>query len=441
MTKLTLVIQAPLMETYASHLYMHRILSKCQEPSPHQVERVVLIGPAAVLAAKEKFVDQCWKQKPCAHEEPVYPEYYGEEGDPRFLDDDFLDFEELEVDGKAEAKFLAESDALLSAEMNDWQSGLDLNGDDAVADDDEAEEEQEQRKHLVNDRCGNVAFLNDNEFLFTAENSRRHRPFDLSLDLKTYRDEHQAYNTLTKSLGCEVLVHDVAAKHYHLDPQTMRSGWKLISTTELVKLLVADRKQGINGEEHRVILWHIRQLNKSIDPVLQASVTSMRFTPAETAMSLVTSKQPEPELTVFLSFPQDPADGVASVLAAETPQQIADYKEAVRWEQWWRIFYALLLVYKASKAGIKVQACITTSVKSQLESDELQFLQSELSFPKELRERFVQAEQQGVPFFFSGPNSFYQVIKKQMPTLNITKVPEKQVRALLRYPNAPLLVF
>ena len=75
------------------------------------------------------------------------------------------------------------------------------------------------------------------------------------------------------------------------------------------------------------------------------------------------------------------------------------------------------------------------------QSDELQFLQSELSFPKDLRERFVQAEQQGVPFFFSGPNSFYQVIKKQMPTLNITKVPEKQVRALLRYPNAPLLVF
>ena len=68
MAKLTLVIQAPLMETYASHLYMHRILSKCQEPSPHQVERVVLIGPAAVLAAKEKFVDQCWKQNPCAHE-------------------------------------------------------------------------------------------------------------------------------------------------------------------------------------------------------------------------------------------------------------------------------------------------------------------------------------------------------------------------------------
>ena len=415
MAQLTFVIQTPL--TFGDeHKNLLKMLEKLQGNRLHQVARLVFIGPAAVLSVTPLYLERLLNMVD-------FSEYSEDVGDD--ADEVFAQF--LPPEMRASYLEMENSYQDIEAEMVQF----------AIA---EVEDMAAQQQAMA-----------------------------------------EMYCKVANKLHCEVLVHDLAALHYNITSVMLHENWKFISTNELMSILFPKSSNGeVEGvsaqsaQDERVVFYSYKGCCKNIgDLFAEQSSQSLIFpkklnaphkgkgvkgtkgSGADSQRAGATAQQAgahgangqvqkangaEPDFTVFFSFPLYFVCEFDSAMAANTDKRAVNVDWANVWEEWWCVYYGLMLLYFARKAGLSVQACFSANLGEFMDEEAQEDL-DDIKFPFQLRDRIKQVANSGVPFFFSGPKNFKTLLKKQLPFLQLSEVDFKQVRAMLRYKNMPMFVF
>ena len=396
MAQLTFVIQTPI--TFGEeHENLLKMLEKLQRNRVHQVARLVFIGPAAVLSVTPLYLDRLLSMVD-------FSEYSEDVGDD--ADEVFAQF--LPPEMRADYLEMENSYQDIEAKM--------------------------------------VQFARE-EVEYTAAQQQAMA---------------EMYCKVANKLHCEVVVHDLAALHYNITSVMLHENWKFISTNELMSILFPKSSNGeVEGvsaqpaQDERVVFYSYKGCCNNIGELLAEQSSQSLIFPQKlnvphkgkgvkgvkgSGASAQRAGWVEPDFTVFFSFPLYFVCEFDAAMAANTDKRAINVDWANVWEEWWCMYYGLMLLYFAQKAGHKVQACFSANLGEFMDKDDQEDL-DDIKFPFQLRDRIKQVANSGVPFFFSGPKNFKALLKKQLPFLQLSEVDFKQVRAMLRYKNMPMLVF
>lgn len=408
MAQLTFVIQTPI--TFGDeHENLLKMLEKLQKNRVHQVARLVFIGPAAVLSVTPLYLDRLLSMVDFSE----YSEDVGDDADEVF------------------AQFLPPEMRADYLEMeNSYQD--------------------------IEDKM--VQFARE-EVEYTAAQQQAMA---------------EMYCKVANKLHCEVLVHDLAALHYNITSVMLHENWKFISTNELMSILFPKSSNGeVEGvsaqpaQDEQVVFYSYKGCCKNIGELFAEQSSQSLIFPQKLNVphkgkgvkgtkgsgasaqragaqgangQMQKANGAEPDFTVFFSFPLYFVCEFDAAMAANTDKRAINVDWANVWEEWWCMYYGLMLLYFARKAGLSVQACFSANLGEFMDKDDQEDL-DDIKFPFQLRDRIKQVANSGVPFFFSGPKNFKALLKKQLPFLQLSEVDFKQVRAMLRYKNMPMLVF
>ena len=505
MAKLTFVIQAPISESQA-HRHLQDILKEINASSEYQLERLVFMGAAAVFAANEDLVGKLLlnlggrhypfvSSAPYAEEEEeeehrnkagVVSSLDAEEGsakddaaeeDEDEFDDFKLDEDELDSDDLDEDDDFDDED-----EDDDFDDDFDDDDDDfddEDEDDDFDDEDDDYDDEVVNsDLQALASFLSslspDEVELFAEAFCHSALP-DFVQKQKLINQSVRVFNTLLDDYhkiisqsNCEVRVHDVAAQHYQLTPQTIHTGWSFVDTKGLLDIIKSEHESVVgDNEQHLVFVWSglgneaydLDELMEAYAEKIAAATKKSQAQPdsalsqhkdslkgghkkrAPKASALQPHESLGPELLVFFDFPRIAVDILSPSLAATDDRVRNDFVLSCDNESWWRVVYGLNLIQEMVRAKFRVKACMSVDVLDKFGDVSAEI--AEISIPAPVRKLLVKTANKGVPFYYldNGYTSFAAVMKHEVLSLMMTPAPEDTTLGKIYDDYAPLMLF
>lgn len=297
MAKLTFVIQAPISESQV-HRHLQDILKEINASSEYQLERLVFMGPAAVFAANEDLVGKLllnlggghYSFAPYAEEEEeeehrnkaiIVSSLGAEEGsakddaaeededefDDFKLDEDKLDSDDLDEDDDFDDEDEDFDDEDEDDDFDDEDEDDDFDDEDDDFDDVFGVDDDDYDDEVVNSDLQALASflssLSPNEVELLAEAFCHSALPDFVQKQKLINQSVRVFNTwlddyhkIISQSNCEVLVHDVAAQHYQLTPQTIHTGWSFVDTKGLLDIIKSEHESVVgDNEQHLVFVW------------------------------------------------------------------------------------------------------------------------------------------------------------------------------------------
>ena len=444
MAKLTFVIQASISDIPA-HMRLQDILKEINASAEHQVERLVFMGPAAVLAANEDLAGNLLLNLGGRHYPFVSSAPYAEEE------------EEEERHNKASivSSFGAEKGSVKDAaaeEDEDEFDDFELEDEDDLDDDDDYEFEED-------DFTAYQAFLSlmksipAEDMMPLMEALQRDKLPSFMQRQKLINQTGLVFNTLLEDYhkiillsNCEVMVHDVAAKHYQLTPQTIHPDWSFVDTKGLLDIMQAESMSSKEGDDqHLVFVWSgLGNEAESLDALMEAyaekkaanksqvqpdsalsqhkdSLKSGHKKHAPKASALLPQESSHPELVVFFDFPRVSVDILSSSLAAPDDYVRNDLEQSCTNETWWRVAYGLSLIQEMRRAKFRVKVCMSVDIREEFADEVLDL--SDLNMPAVVSKLLVKTANKGVPFYYlnNGYTSFVSAMKHEVIGLMMTK--------------------
>ncbi len=508
MAKLTFVIQAPISESQA-HRHLQDILKDIIASSEHQLERLVFMGPAAVFAAHEDLAGKILRNlggghysfAPYAEEEEeeehrnkaiIVSSLGAEEGsakddaaeededefDDFKLDEDELDSDDLDEDDDFDDE--DEDDDFDDEDEDDFDDeDEDDDFDDEDDDFDDVFDDDDYDDEVVNSDLQALASflssLSPNEVELFAEAFSQSVLPDFVQKQKVINQSVHIFNNLLDDYqkiisqsNCEVLVHDVAAQHYQLTPQTIHTGWSFVDTKGLLDIIKSEHVSGVDdNEQHLVFVWSglgneaydleelmeayeekkaaaTKKSQAQLDSALSQHKDSLKGghkKRAPKASALQPHESLSPELLVFFDFPRIAVDILSPSLAATDDRVRNDFVLSCHDESWWRVEYGLNLIQEMVRAKFRVKACMSVDVLDKFGdvSEEL----AEISIPAPVRKLLVKTANKGVPFYYldNGYTSFAAVMNHEVLGLMMTPAPEDTTLGKIYDDYAPLMLF
>ena len=491
MAKLTFVIQAPISESQA-HRHLQDILKEINASSEYQLERLVFMGSAAVFAANEDLAGKLLlnlggrhypfvSSAPYAEEEEeeehrnkagVVSSLGAEEGSAK---DDAAEEDEDEFDDFKLYEDELDSDDL--DEDDDFDDDFDDEDDDFddVFDDDDDDYDDEVVNSDLQALASFLSSLSPNEVELFAEAFSHSALPDFVQKQKLINQSVRVFNTLLDDYhkiisqsNCEVRVHDVAAQHYQLTPQTIHTGWSFVDTKGLLDIIKSEHESGVgDNEQHLVFVWsglgnEAYDLDELMEAYAEKIAAATKKSQAQLDSALSQHKdslkgghkkcapkasalQPQeslsPELLVFFDFPRIAVDILSPSLAATDDRVRNDFGLSCNDESWWRVVYGLNLIQEMVRAKFRVKACMSVDVLDKFGdvSEEL----AEISIPAPVRKLLVKTANKGVPFYYldNGYTSFAAVMKHEVLGLMMTPAPEDTTLGQIYDDYAPLMLF
>ena len=525
MAKLTFVIQAPISESQA-HRHLQDILKEINASSEYQLERLVFMGSAAVFAANEDLAGKLLlnlggrhypfvssSSSPYAEEEEeeehrnkagVVSSLGAEEGsakddaaeededefDDFKLDEDELDSDDLDEDDDFDDED-EDDDFDDEDEDDDFDDDFDDDDDDFDDDDDDFDDEDDDFDDVFDDDDDDyddevvnsdlqalasfLSSLSPNEVELFAEAFSHSALPDFVQKQKLINQSVRVFNTLLDDYhkiisqsNCEVRVHDVAAQHYQLTPQTIHTGWSFVDTKGLLDIIKSEHKSVVgDNEQHLVFVWSglgneaydLDELMEAYAEKIAAATKKSQAQPdsalsqhkdslkgghkkcAPKASALQPQESLSPELLVFFDFPRIAVDILSPSLAATDDKVRNDFGLSCNDESWWRVVYGLNLIQEMVRAKFRVKACMSVDVLDKFGdvSEEL----AEISIPAPVRKLLVKTANKGVPFYYldNGYTSFAAVMKHEVLGLMMTPAPEDTTLGQIYDDYAPLMLF
>ena len=491
MAKLTFVIQAPISESQA-HRHLQDILKDIIASSEHQLERLVFMGPAAVFAAHEDLAGKILRNlggghysfAPYAEEEEeeehrnkaiIVSSLGAEEGNAKAdaaeededeFDDFKLDEDELDEDDEFDDDDYDDEDDFddEADDYDDDEDDFDYDDDDEDEDDFDDEDDDFDDEAVNPDLQALASFLSSlspNEVELFAEAFsqsvlpdfvQKQKLIDQSV--RVFNNLLDDYQKIISQSNCEVLVHDVAAQHYQLTPQTIHTGWSFVDTKGLLDIIKSEHVSGVDdNEQHLVFVWsglgnEAYDLDELMEAYAEKKAAATKKSQAQPDSALSQHKdslkgghkkrapkasalQPHeslgPELLVFFDFPRIAVDILSPSLAATDDRVRNDFVLSCDNESWWRVVYGLNLIQEMVRAKFRVKACMSVDVLDKFGdvSEEL----AEISIPAPVRKLLVKTANKGVPFYYldNGYPSFVSAIKHEVIGLMMTPAPEDTI--------------
>ena len=496
MAKLTFVIQAPISESQA-HRHLQDILKEINASSEYQLERLVFMGSAAVFAANEDLAGKLLlnlggrhypfvSSAPYAEEEEeeehrnkagVASSLGAEEGSAKddAAEEDEDEFDDFKLyEDELDSDDLDEDDDFDDEDEDDDFDDEDDDFDD-VFDDDDDDYDDEVVNSDLQALASFLSSLSPNEVELFAEAFSHSALPDFVQKQKLINQSVRVFNTLLDDYhkiisqsNCEVRVHDVAAQHYQLTPQTIHTGWSFVDTKGLLDIIKAEHESVVgDNEQHLVFVWSglgneaydLDELMEAYAEKIAAATKKSQAQPdsalsqhkdslkgghkkcAPKASALQPQESLSPELLVFFDFPRIAVDILSPSLAATDDKVRNDFGLSCNDESWWRVVYGLNLIQEMVRAKFRVKACMSVDVLDKFGdvSEEL----AEISIPAPVRKLLVKTANKGVPFYYldNGYTSFAAVMKHEVLGLMMTPAPEDTMLGKIYDDYAPLMLF
>ena len=496
MAKLTFVIQAPISESQA-HRHLQDILKEINASSEYQLERLVFMGSAAVFAANEDLAGKLLlnlggrhypfvSSAPYAEEEEeeehrnkagVVSSLGAEEGSAKddAAEEDEDEFDDFKLyEDELDSDDLDEDDDFDDEDEDDDFDDEDDDFDD-VFDDDDDDYDDEVVNSDLQALASFLSSLSPNEVELFAEAFSHSALPDFVQKQKLINQSVRVFNTLLDDYhkiisqsNCEVRVHDVAAQHYQLTPQTIHTGWSFVDTKGLLDIIKSEHESGVgDNEQHLVFVWsglgnEAYDLDELMEAYAEKIAAATKKSQAQLDSALSQHKdslkgghkkcapkasalQPQeslsPELLVFFDFPRIAVDILSPSLAATDDRVRNDFGLSCNDESWWRVVYGLNLIQEMVRAKFRVKACMSVDVLDKFGdvSEEL----AEISIPAPVHKLLVKTANKGVPFYYldNGYTSFAAVMKHEVLGLMMTPAPEDTTLGQIYDDYAPLMLF
>ena len=515
MAKLTFVIQAPISESQV-HRHLQDILKEINASSEYQLERLVFMGSAAVFAANEDLVGKLLlnlggrhypfvSSAPYAEEEEeeehrnkagVVSSLGAEEGSAKddAAEEDEDEFDDFKLDeDELDSDDLDEDDDFDDEDEDDFDDDFDDDDDDFddededddfddedddfddVFDDDDDDYDDEVVNSDLQALASFLSSLSPNEVELFAEAFCHSALPDFVQKQKLINQSVRVFNTLLDDYhkiisqsNCEVRVHDVAAQHYQLTPQTIHTGWSFVDTKGLLDIIKSEHESVVgDNEQHLVFVWSglgneaydLDELMEAYAEKIAAATKKSQAQPdsalsqhkdslkgghkkcAPKASALQPQESLSPELLVFFDFPRIAVDILSPSLAATDDKVRNDFGLSCNDESWWRVVYGLNLIQEMVRAKFRVKACMSVDVLDKFGDVSAEI--AEISIPAPVRKLLVKTANKGVPFYYldNGYTSFAAVMKHEVLSLMMTPAPEDTTLGKIYDDYAPLMLF